>query len=144
MSSLVVVAQIAGRRIAVDAARVRSVIDLADVVSVPGTKPHVLGVTALRSRPMTVIDTCIAIGKSGVGNPVGARALVVEEHGEHYALLVEEVFDVVETEGEPIPVPGDLADGWSGIGSSLIETNDEPALLIDPSSLLGPSTGLAA
>ncbi|MFN2099836.1 chemotaxis protein CheW [Altererythrobacter sp. MF3-039] len=139
MSELVVIAQIAGRRIAIDAARVSSVVDLADIVRVPGTADYILGVTALRSRPMTVIDTCLAIGQPGDGDPAGARALVIENDGHHYALLVEDVFDVAEVQGEPMPVPGELNGDWNRIGIALVETGNQPALLIEPTALLcGP------
>lgn len=144
MSNLMVIAQVAGKRIAVEASRVQSVIDLENVIGVPGTEPHVVGLTALRSLPMTVIDSSIVIGKRGVDDPTGARAMVIEEQGHYYALLVEDVFEVVETDGEPLPVPGNLEDGWQGVGASMIETGGKPALLVDPSSLLGSATGLAA
>ena len=93
---------------------------------------------------MTVIDTCLAIGQPGAGDPQGARAIVIEEQDHHYALLVENVFDVVETQGEPIPVPGNLAQGWQEICISMVETGEEPALLIDPTALLSHSAERAA
>ena len=136
MSKLFVLAQIARKRVAVDAAQVNAVIDLDDLVPVPGAAAHVLGVSALRSNSLTVIDTGLALGELAIENPVGARALVLEIDGHDYALLIEDVFDVVEAKGEVQPVPGNLSGNWQRIALGWVETGAEPALLLDPAILL--------
>lgn len=136
MTELVVLARIAGRRIAVNALDVQSVVDLEEITRVPGAPAHVAGVTALRSRALTVIDMHLAIGEPTADGGSG-RALVIEHEGHGYALMVEDVADIVQVEGPLKPVPGGLSHQWREIAAGLIETSAGPALLIDCRAALG-------
>ena len=50
MSSLFLIATIAGERVAIDAAAIEAVVDLWQIVPVPLAAEHVIGVAAVRSR----------------------------------------------------------------------------------------------
>ena len=56
MSELLLVVVIAGERVALPAAAVESVVELDTLIPVPRAAPHVAGLSALRSRVLTVID----------------------------------------------------------------------------------------
>ena len=144
MSELVVLAFIAGRMIAIPAAAVHSVIDIDAIVPVPRAPAHVAGLTALRSRALTVIDTAVVIGAIGGGSALGERAIVVKHAGHDYALLVEAVSDVVATNGSTSPAPSNIGHGWQCVARGLVETDRGPALLVDPAALLAPDSELAA
>lgn len=133
MNELVLTLVIAGRRTAIRAPDVHSVVELGAVSPVPRAPAHVRGLTALRSAAMTVIDCALALGlPSNDENPVGRRAAVIEDNGHLYALLVDDVDDVVASHTAPVPVPGDAGTGWEGAAHGMIETASGPALLIDP------------
>ena len=56
MNELLLVVTIAGERVALPAAAVESVVELDTLIPVPRAAPHVAGLSALRSRVLTVID----------------------------------------------------------------------------------------
>ena len=56
MSSLLLVVTIGGQRVALPSDAVESVVELDTLIPVPRAAPHVAGLSALRSRVLTVID----------------------------------------------------------------------------------------
>ena len=140
MNQLVVVIEIAGRRAALRTTEVQSVVELEAICSVPGAPRFVLGLTALRSNTLTVIDAAAAIGLPPHGLPeTGARAVIVDHSGHRYALVVDAIDDVAAALGDPAPVAGDAGFGWDRMSEGLIETDRGPALLISLGALLaGP------
>jgi purine-binding chemotaxis protein CheW len=145
MNELVLTLRIAGRRAAVPAPAVHSVVELDAITPVPRAPEFVLGLTALRSSAMTVIDCARALElPSDPGEIKGRRAAVIEDGGHLYALLVDAVEDVVEAHTAPAPVPGDAGSGWERVGLGMIETGGGPALLIDPRGLLTAQRARAA
>ncbi len=145
MSALVVMLEIAGRRAALRTADVQSVVELDAVCRVPRSPGFVLGLTALRSNTLTVVDAAAAIGLRPHGAPEpGTRAVIVDHAGHRYALVVEGIDDVAEALCEPAPVPGEAGPGWQRVSQGLVETDRGPALLIDLGVLLsGPALAAA-
>src|SRR5678816_4072804 len=84
---------------------VEAVVELDTLIPVPRAAAHVAGLSALRSRVLTVID-CMRSLELGITDcSDGIReAAVVELDGHHYALLVDLVEDVVEAVSEPQPI----------------------------------------
>lgn len=141
MNNLILIVVIGGSRVALPAAAVESVVEIDVLIPVPRAAPHVAGLSALRSRVMTVIDCRIALGL-GLGDKApgaGSEAVVVEIEGHHYALLVDVVDDVVEATGELEPVPIALGRGWERVALGLVQSEESPLLLIDVAALVnGP------
>jgi purine-binding chemotaxis protein CheW len=145
MSNLVVIVEIAGRRAALRTADVQSVVELDAVSRVPGAPGFVLGLTALRSSTLTVIDAAAAIGLPPHGLPeAGARAVIVDHAGHRYALVVDLIDDVAEALCDPTAVPGEAGAGWQRASEGLIETDRGPALLIALGALLAGPMAVAA
>lgn len=136
MSELLLTATLAGTRVALDAARVQAVIEIETLVPVPHGPRGVAGLTALRSRAMTVVDCAAIVGEAEGGVATGTGAAVIHEGGHAYALALGEIDDVVEARSEPGPVPGGLPAGWADAALGLVETDGAPALLLDPQLLL--------
>lgn len=138
-NTLLVIAQIAGRRCALSALDVKSVIELGAVTPIPRTPDHIAGITALRSQALTVIDCRLALGLDANAWPTDHRAAVVAEGGHSYALMVDGIEDITTSVGEPGQVPGGFGPEWSRVATGMIETMIGPALLIDLAALLaGP------
>jgi len=139
MSGLVVLATIGQQRVAIDAAAVEAVIDIVGVEPVPFAPAHVIGLAAVRSQVLTVVDTAIAVGLAAL-EPAG-RALVATIAGHRYALRVTSVEDAVPAPSSE-PVFADMLDkGWSRTAVARLPIDDEFALLIDLDRLLASEDG---
>lgn len=139
MGQLLVIAQIAGRRCALSALDVKSVIELGAVTPIPRAPEYITGITALRSQALTVIDCRLAIGLGQHDWPTDHRAAVVAQDGHSYALRVDGIEDITTAMGEAGQVPGGFGAEWSRVAIGMIETQIGPALLIDlPALLAGP------
>jgi purine-binding chemotaxis protein CheW len=145
MNELLLIVTIAGSRVAFPAARVESVVELDALSPVPRAAAHVAGLSALRSRVLTVID-CQRSLELGSTDLEGLReAAVVEVDGHHYALTVDAVEDVVEALSDPQPVRAAMEAGWERVGLGMIETEEGPLLLVDIDALIsGPANDRAA
>lgn len=140
---LLVIARIAGRRCALAALDVKSVIEIGTVTPIPRAPAWIAGITALRSQALTVIDCRRALG---LGSVLAAdewatdhRAVVVAEGGHSYALMVDSIEDITTAAGEAGQVPGGFGAEWSRVATGMIETLAGPALMLDLAALLsGP------
>jgi purine-binding chemotaxis protein CheW len=138
MSTLFLLASVGGHRIVFHAASIQSVVELEKLTPAPGTPPHIAGLAALRSRPMTVIDCALSLGlDEGCG--ASRKAVVVEQGAYLYALSVDRVDDVISMEEEIEPVPSELAPGWQRVARGMIRHEGKMVLLADPAGFIdGP------
>ena len=143
MADLLLILRIAGERVAFPASQVESVIELEEITPVPRTPHHVAGLTALRSRVLTVIDCRASLGLDRFDE--GAEAVVVTSGGHPYALRVDGVEDVIEASGAPSPIVVPLSGGWGRIARATVEIDGDLLLLVDPHALVaGPQVQVAA
>jgi purine-binding chemotaxis protein CheW len=118
MNELLLVVTIAGERVALPSAAVESVVELDTLIPVPRAAPHVAGLSALRSRVLTVIDCMRSLELGATDCSDGIReAAVVELEGHHYALIVDLVEDVIEALSDPAPVRAAMSPGWERGGT---------------------------
>ena len=145
MNELLLVVTIAGERVALPAASVESVVELDTLIPVPCAAPHVAGLSALRSRVLTVIDCKRSLELGDSDRSDGIReAAVVDFDGHHYALIVDLVEDVVEALGDPTPMRAAMGAGWERVCRGMVDTETGPLLLVDVASLLAGSEAKAA
>lgn len=144
MSELLLIATIVGERVAISAAAVESVVEIEAITPVPRSPPHVLGLAALRSRVLTVIDCCASLELGQACDRPAREAVVVEVDGHPYALLVDRVDDVIEFSGKVRPIRTSVAKGWRRVATGMVETDAGLMLLIDTHALLtGPAAEAA-
>ena len=146
MSQLLLIVSIGGSRVAFPSAAVESVVELDTLIPVPRAAAHVAGLSALRSRVLTVIDTVrsLDLGESDCSDGI-REAAVVEFDGHHYALIVDSVEDVVEALSEPTPIRAAMGEGWERVALGMVETEDGPLLLVDVAALIaGPAAEVRA
>ena len=142
MSQLLLIVSIGGIRVAFPSAAVESVVELDTLIPVPRAAAHVAGLSALRSRVLTVIDTVrsLDLGESDCSDGI-REAAVVELDGHHYALIVDSVEDVVEAMSDPTPIRAAMGEGWERVALGMVETEDGPLLLVDVAALIaGPAS----
>jgi len=145
MNELLLIVSIGEQRVALPAAAVESVVELDTLIPVPRAPAHVAGLSALRSRVLTVID-CLRSLELGVSDRSdGIReAAVVELDGHHYALIVDIVEDVVEALSDPSPVRAAMEAGWERASIGMVETETGPILLVDVAALISGAEARAA
>jgi purine-binding chemotaxis protein CheW len=145
MNELLLIVTIAGQRVALPAAAVESVVELDTLIPVPRAAPHVAGLSALRSRVLTVIDCMrsLDLGESDTSDGI-REAAVVELDGHHYALIVDIVEDVVEALSDPSPVRAAMGAGWERAAEGMVETEVGPLLLVDVAALISGADAKAA
>jgi purine-binding chemotaxis protein CheW len=143
MAELLLIVTLAGEEVAVLASEVESVVEVEGLTPVPRAGIHVAGLTALRSRVLTVIDCMASLEPGGrVQDP--RDAIVVVADGHPYALLVDRVEDVVEATGEIAPVPASLSSGWTSVAAGYVPAEGRLFLLVDVHALIaGPAAEAA-
>lgn len=144
MADLLLLVRLGGRRIALPASEVEAVVELDGITPAPRAAPHVAGLSALRSRVLTVIDGLAALGLGRSPRDGALDAIVVPSGGHPYALLVEAVEDVVEASGSPEPLRAPAGAGWERAASGMIEAGGDLLLLVDPHRLIAGPAAQAA
>jgi purine-binding chemotaxis protein CheW len=146
MKRLLLVVTIAGRRVALSADAINSVIELDSLTPVPRAPVHIAGLSALRSRVLTVIDCRCSLELAPVARDEGKpQAAVVDVGGHLYALLVDAVEDVVSGDSECAPLRARLGRGWERAALGMVDTDAGPLLLLDVGGIVvGPEEARAA
>ena len=141
MAELLLIVRLAGERVALPASDVEAVVELEAITPVPRAAAHVRGLAALRSRVLTVIDCCTALGAEAPGE---AEAVIVPSDGHSYVLLLDGVEDVVEADGDRLPLRAPLAANWARVAAAMVEAGGDLLLLVDPHALIaGPAAEAA-
>jgi purine-binding chemotaxis protein CheW len=144
MNRLLLIVHIAGERVALPAAAIEAVVEIEGLTPVPGAAPHIAGLSALRSRVVTVVETRAALGLPPASAPARDAVLAVMD-GHPYALLVDSVEDVVEAAGAPRKVPARTGPGWSRAAEGCVEAEGDLLLLLDVAALVaGPAAAADA
>jgi len=141
MADLFLIAEIAGRPVAIASDQVESVVDIGEVVPVPRADARVRGLAALRSRVVTVIDTRAVLGLDG--GDMQSRAVITAIEGHHYAVLVDALEDVTPCALQPLAGGIVLDPAWRPIGCGIVELGGEPVLAIDLRAMI-PGLAVAA
>ena len=146
MNELLLVVRIAGQRVALPAARIESVVELDTLIPVPRAATHIAGLSALRSRVLTVICCRRSLDLPSTDLTQGIlEAAVTEVDGHHYALIVDGVEDVLEAISDPAPVRAAMGEGWERVSSGMVETEEGALLLMDVEALVaGPDSSRQA
>ena len=144
MSDLLLIVRLAGRRIALPASEVEGVVELDGITPAPRAANHVAGLSALRSRVLTVIDglASLEFGRAPVEGLL--EAIVVPSGGHTYALLVDSVEDVIEAQRPPAPIRTPVGAGWDRVAIGTIDADKDLLLLIDPHLMIAGPTAQAA
>lgn len=144
MAELLLIVRLAGQRIALPAREIEAVVELEGLTPVPGAPAHVAGLSALRSRVLTVIDSRASLGFAPADEAGMAEAIVVPSGGHTYALLVEQIEDVIECASATGPVIAPLGAGWDRVAKGMVEADGHLLLLADPHLLIAGPPVLAA
>ncbi|WP_174273469.1 chemotaxis protein CheW [Sphingomonas bacterium] len=143
MESLYLIVRIAGETVAIGAEGVGSVVEIDSITAVPRVAPHIVGLFALRSRILTVVDSAMALGVGRCAQGALQTAVIITAEGHGYALLVEEVIDVIKGT-KPSPCIAVIGREWSRVTIGQVATQEGDRLLIDPALLIHGREAIAA
>lgn len=144
MGDLLLIVRLAGRRIALPASEVEAVVELEGITPAPRAAPHVAGLSALRSRVLTVIDGLAALRLGRAESGARSDAIVVQSEGHPYALLVEAVEDVIDSTSAPVAVRAQIGAGWDRVATGMVDVGGDLLLLVDPHALIAGPAAQAA
>jgi len=117
--------------------RVMDVIAETEINRVPLAPPEVAGSLNLRGRIVTAIDLRLRLGMAPRADGQGHMCVIVEYAGELYALLVDEVGDVLwlgDDQHEPAPVT--LSPNVRAVCEGLFRLEDELMLVLNIDGVL--------
>lgn len=130
MDQLYLLATLAGARIAVEATEVEAVVRLTDISPVPGMGAHVAGLSALRSRVLTIIDVAALIRGRATAAEQRGLAIIANISGHSYGLMVDGVSDICHVPEGELPLRGQLDPAWAAYARAIVEHEGHPWLLV--------------
>ena len=142
MNELLLVVTIAGERVALPAAAVESVVELDTLIPVPRAAPHVAGLSALRSRVLTVID-CMRSLELGDDRLLGRHPRSRGRRARWPSLRADRRPGRRRGRGLVGPVARARGDG-AGLGAGIARhgrNRDGPLLLVDVAALIAGRRG---
>lgn len=130
MDQLYLLATLAGTRIAVETCEVEAVVRLAEISPVPGMGVHVAGLSALRSRVLTIIDVAALICGRRTPSEQRGLAIIANISGHSYGLMVDSVSDICRVPEGELPLRGQLDPAWAPFARAIVEHEGHPWLLV--------------
>lgn len=138
MDQLYLFAHVAGTAIAVRTEEIEAVVKLKDIAPVPGMPPHIAGLSALRSRVLTVIDVAALINGRATAPEHRRLAIIADLSGHSYGLIVDSVSDICAVPNGELPLRGRLDPAWVPFATAMVENSGEPHLLVALASFIDP------
>lgn len=130
MDRLYLFATLAGTRIAVETGEVEAVVRLTDVSPVPGMGAHIAGLSALRSRVLTIIDVAALIHGVASTRVERGLAIIADISGHSYGLMVDGVTDICRVPEGELPLRGQIGPAWAPYARAIVEHEGHPWLLV--------------
>ncbi|NJD20160.1 MAG: chemotaxis protein [Gemmatimonadetes bacterium] len=117
---------------------VQEVLSGQEVTPVPLSPPEVEGFLNLRGQIVTAVDLRAVLGLPGRDKAAPFMNVVVRQDDELYALVVDEVGDVLEVgEGSVVPAPRTLDRVWKDRSLGVVRMESGLLVVLDVHALLG-------
>ena len=128
---------LAGQLCGVPVLAVREVITNSKIVRVPLAPPEIAGNINLRGRIVTAVDTRCRLGLGPAPDTCQPVALVAESEGALYALLIDQVQEVLSLQTDMIEeTPSNLGPTWRQFGNGVFRLPERLMVVLDISRLL--------
>lgn len=131
-SGLYLVACVGRTTVALPAETVEAVVRIDAVVPVPCAPPAVIGLAAIRSRVLTLLDTAMIAGEAAARSHFMA-IISIDGHG--YGLALELVEDVIAIDGFGA-VPAALTGAWGQLAEGMADHDGRAILLVRPERIV--------
>lgn len=128
---------VAGQWCAVPVLAVRDVLGPHAITRIPLAPPDVAGSLNLRGRIVTALDLRLRLGLPPRQGEVQAMSVVVEQAGELYALLVDQVGEVMALPAQGFaPHPPTLDALWRDVSSGVHRQEERLVIVLDVGRVL--------
>lgn len=143
-SQLFLFANIADTAVAISTDQIEAVVHLGEIVPAARTAPFVLGLAALRSRVLTVIDARARITGELLPLKPAPLAIVAEVEGHNYALLIDDVSDICAVDDGIVPIRGRINAAWAPFARGMILNDGATHLALSIEDLVSMQPASAA
>lgn len=144
MSQLYLFARVADTFVAIRTDEIEAVVKISEISPVPGVPRHIAGLSALRSRVLTMIDIAALIN----GRPTEAKdrslAIIADISGHSYGMMVDSVSDICAVADGELPLRGQIDAAWAPYALGVVENDQGPNLLVSLASFVDPQQGAQA
>lgn len=126
-----------GHEFALHVTNVKDVVPAVKITRIPQAREEVYGVLNLRGRIVTVIDTKKILDLGSYNGAEGKLNIVVEYGGEDYALMVDEVSEVLEYPGDTFEeAPRTMDKVWRTLVDGVHKTENGLMLVLSVNSIM--------
>jgi purine-binding chemotaxis protein CheW len=126
-----------GHEFALHVANVKDVVPAVQITRIPQAREEVYGVLNLRGRIVTVIDTRKILDLGSYRAEQGKLNIVVEYGGEDYALMVDEVSEVLDYPSDTYEeAPRTMDTGWKALADGVHKTDDGLMLVLSVEAIM--------
>jgi purine-binding chemotaxis protein CheW len=123
--------EVAGQPFGIPVAQVRDVLGPQHITRIPLAPAAVAGSLNLRGRIVTVLDLRVSLGLGRTADPNKAMNVVTEYGDEPYSLLVDQVGDVLNLQGEVVEAPPPtLEPAWRAVSDGVVKLKDRLVLVL--------------
>ncbi len=138
-----VICELGGQRYGLDIGRVREIIRLTPITSVPGAPPYVEGVLNLRGRIIPVVDLAARLALPADARTRASRIVVVDVAGTSIGLIVDGVSEVLMASDEAIEATPAVAGGADYL-AGIVRFDERLVTLLELDRLFGIELGTLA
>lgn len=127
----------AGETLGIPIASVRTIFRVQGITSIPLAPPEVLGLVNLRGKIVTAVSLRTRLGVERGADHGSPLAVGLEHRGEDFALVVDEVREVVPLpENRQIPIPANMHAARAGLVREVHQIGDRILTVLDLDALL--------
>jgi purine-binding chemotaxis protein CheW len=121
--------------------RVHDVFVVSEMTTVPLAPGEIAGLLNLRGRVVTAVSLRRRLGLSDSQETHRRMAVGLENHGEAYGLLVDEVGEVLKLDPDEMqPNPVHMDRGWVGLSQGVHQLRDKLLIVLDVDAVLAFET----
>ena len=128
---------VAGQTLALPIDRVHDVFVASDITHVPLAQPEIVGLLNLRGRVITAVSLRRRLGLPDAESSERKMAVGLEQHGEPYGLLVDEVGEVMKLDlNEMQSNPVHMDPRWADLSNGVFQLQGRLLIVLDVNAVL--------
>lgn len=132
---------VAGQMLALPIDRVHDVFVASDITAVPLASPEIAGLLNLRGRVVTAVSLRRRLGLPDMETTDRRMAVGLEQRGESYGLLVDEVGEVLKLDPDALqPNPVHMDPSWASLSKGVHQLDQNLLIILDVDAVLAFET----
>ncbi len=132
---------VAGQLLGLPISRVHDVFVVSEMTTVPLAPGEIAGLLNLRGRVVTAVSLRRRLGLGDVTDAGRRMAVGLENQGEAYGLLVDDVGEVLKLDPDEMqPNPVHMDRGWVGLSQGVHQLRDQLLIVLDVDAVLAFET----